>query len=116
MERSGGIDMYRIIGTNITLTRGDTLLAHVTPKQGDEEYIPQDGDHIRFAMKKSYRDTEALIVKQIPIDTCLLELEPEDTKELQMDKTYVYDIELTYADGKVDTFISGTLKLANEVL
>ena len=108
--------MYTIIGTDITLTRGDSFLAHITPKQGDEEYEPQEGDRIRFAMKKSYKDTEPLIVKQIPIDTCLLELVPGDTKELPMGKTYVYDIELTYADGKVDTFISGTLKLTNEVL
>lgn len=108
--------MYSIIGTDITLTRGDSFLAHVTPKQGDDTYELQEGDTIRFAMKKSYKDSEALIVKQIPIDTCLLELEPEDTKELPMGKTYVYDIELTYADGRVDTFISGKLTLTNEVM
>lgn len=45
----------------------------------------------------------------------LLVLEPEDTKTLPFGK-YVYDIQITYADGKVDTFITkGRLRLTEEV-
>ena len=54
-------------------------------------------------------------MKDIPSDTMLLVLEPEDTKTLPFGK-YVYDIQITYADGKVDTFITkGRLRLTEEV-
>lgn len=53
--------------------------------------------------------------KDIPIDTMMLTLEPQDTADLNFGK-YVYDIQLTKANGKVDTFISkAILKLSEEV-
>ena len=55
-------------------------------------------------MKKYYSSPTVLIEKVIPNDTLLLHLLPTDTKELPTGK-YVYDIELTNADGEVDTFI-----------
>ena len=61
----------------------------------------------RFAMKKDYDDpdTEVLIVKDIPTNTLILQLDPEDTKDLPFG-TYVYDIQLTNSSGEVDTFIT----------
>ena len=44
-------------------------------------------------------DEKPLVVKDIPSDTMLLVLEPEDTKTLPFGK-YVYDIQITYADGR----------------
>ena len=55
-------------------------------------------------MKADYEDPEALILKAIPIDTMLLKLDPEDTKNLDFG-TYVYDIQLTHPNGDVDTVI-----------
>lgn len=115
--------MYSIEGTTITLTRGDTMIAEVTPYQGDEPYVPQEGDTLRFVMKGSklntrkteYADAEPLVTKDIPTDTMLLRLDPEDTKPLGFGD-YVYDIEITFADGKVDTFINNaSLSLIPEV-
>lgn len=110
--------MHQISGTNIILTRGDSLILELTLTRGGEPYTPAQTDSIRFAMKKSYKDPDSavLINKQIPNDTLTLEIEPEDTKELPMNKTYVYDIELTDENDRVDTFISGTITLANEVI
>ena len=105
----------------IKMTRGDTLRCRVTPyillrdEQGEvigkEDYTPNTGDVIRFAVKhtamkngKQYKDDTPIILKTVPIDTLLLELEPNDTKTLDFD-TYVYDMEITYADGSVYTFI-----------
>ena len=89
----------------ITLTRGDTLKTKVgmTYKTGDV-YTPSEGDSLRFALKKNYKDEEPLILKTIPIDTCILHLEPNDTKDMKFG-SYVYDIEITFANGDVDTFI-----------
>ena len=107
---------YSITGTTITLTRGDTFeaLVFATRKDG-AQYIPEEGDSIRFAMKENYDDPRPLLVKEIPIDTMMLTLEPEDTADLNFGK-YVYDIQLTRANGKVDTFITkATFKLSEEV-
>lgn len=110
--------MYTIKKTSITLTRGDTLKAQIsiTDKDGNP-YDVKEGDVIRFAMKKTYSDpdTKVLIVKEIPNDTLILTLEPEDTKELPFGQ-YVYDIQLTTAAGEVDTFITkASLTLTEEV-
>lgn len=110
--------MYTVKKTSITLTRGDTFKAQIsiTDKDGNP-YEIQEGDSVRFAMKKSYNDPdeEVLIVKQIPTDTLILTLEPEDTKDLKFG-TYVYDIQLTSAAGEIDTFIAkASLTLTEEV-
>lgn len=103
--------MLKITGTKIELTKGDTLQAQVTilqkDKPGDEPtpYTPKEGDVVRFAMKKYYTDPEPVIIKNIPNSTLLLTLSPEETKQLPVGE-YVYDIEITMADGTVDTFIA----------
>lgn len=102
----------------INLTRGDSLYLEISATKDGEPYVPQQGDVIRFAMKQKYKDddSQVKINKQVPLDTMILEIEPEDTKHLQQNKTYVFDIELTAANGDVDTFIEGTITLTNEVI
>ena len=115
--------MVRINGTTITMTRGDTLCVNVEMTLDGEPYVPSGNDSIRFALKtpkmtgsrSEYKDTEPLILKPIPIETCQLVLQPEDTKSLGFGQ-YVYDIEITMEDGTVDTFINeATMILAPEV-
>lgn len=115
--------MFKIDDENkITLTRGDTARATVAimEKAGECDlvpYVPQEGDVITFAVKRNeyigvrythLKDAEPLIKKTVPIDTMTLELTPEDTKDLGFG-TYLYDIEITMADGTVDTFIEDAL-------
>lgn len=105
---------YSITGTTITLTRGDTFEALVSATKKDgTPYIPVEGDVIRFAMKENYDDARPLLVKEIPIDTMMLMLEPSDTADLNFGK-YVYDIQLTKANGKVDTFLKAKVNAAAE--
>ena len=112
-----------ISGTSITLTRGDTLRIKIKITLDEQEYIPVEGDTIRFALKHptlnskktDYKDTEPLILKAIPINTMILELEPSDTKNLQFGN-YIYDMQITFADGRVDTFITeAKFKITPEV-
>ena len=99
---------YKVEGTTISLTRGDSLRLNLTikRKKTQEIYTPESGDSIRFALKKRFDDSlPVLISKPIPIaDPLILALDPEDTKSLRFGD-YVYDIELTKANGLVDTFI-----------
>lgn len=60
---------YSVSGTMITLTRGDTFSALITITDlNDNQYIPMNGDRIRFAMKNDYKDRSLLRSFRI---TCL---------------------------------------------
>ena len=110
--------MVSINGSTITITRGDTLDATLELFTGDgAPYEVQEGDVIRFALKRNYADKETVLYKDIPIDTLRLRLEATETKRLRAAWTpYVYDIQLTTADGTVDTFIDrGKLIVTEEV-
>lgn len=100
---------YSVTDTTIELTRGDSFSTYVTL----EGYEPTEGDRIRFAMKKSYKDVEPVLVKEVPTDTMILSLRPADTKELAFGR-YVYDMELTTAGGDVFTFITKGLFILTE--
>lgn len=105
---------YSIKGTTINLTRGDTFMADIKIfQQNGDQYVPVEGDTIRFALKKAVNNTEVLIEKDIPISTMMLVLNPEDTKKLEFGK-YVYDIQLTKASGEVDTFITKSIFILDE--
>ena len=109
--------MVSIEGTKITLTRGDTLSVKLTLNDSEgNPYQPTEGDVIRFAMKKHYNDEECILVKNIPTDTMILRIDSDDTKALPQPSEYVYDVQLTFADGTVCTFINkAKLKITEEV-
>lgn len=107
---------YSVSGTTITLTRGDSFYAQLSITDADgNEYVPSSDDYIRFAMKKKITDDEPLLIKEIPYDTLILTLDPEDTSSLSFG-SYIYDVELTTSDGFVNTFITkSTIKITEEV-
>lgn len=91
---------------NITMTRGDTFKRTLQLKKDSEIYTPAENDTIRFAMSnvfKGEKGYQLLIEKVIPNDTMVLKIDPSDTKDLNYG-FYVYDLEITYADGTVETF------------
>ncbi len=112
---------------NITLTRGDTLTLTVTllhevdpvPPATEptiEPYTPEEGDVIRFAVSKGYKTEpgyELKLSKDIPNNTLTFSCSSAETA---LDyRTYNYDVEVTHADGCVDTFISAKLTITGEV-
>lgn len=105
--------MTRVDGTTIEMTRGDTLRVQIEIELDEETYVPQTGDSVAFFLKHksfnkdktAYSDPEPLITKDVPISTMVLQLDPEDTKPLDFGK-YVYDLQITFANGTVDTFIN----------
>lgn len=110
--------MVTVINNRITLVRGDTVEIPVTIRlRNGEEYVPSEGDVIRFALKESYGDNVPVLIRKVlPNSAPILRLESCETKELMMrKKPYVYDIELTTANGYVDTFIRGLVTLLEEV-
>ena len=109
--------MVKVKNYSIEMTKGDSLYIEVgiTDAEGNT-YTPQVGDEIKFGVKLNEKQENLLIEKVIPNDTLLLHLTPEDTKTLAVGK-YVYDIQLTFANGDVDTFINKQdFKLVAEVI
>ena len=115
--------MYRVTNNEVELTRGDSLYCQVGVVMDGDPYTPEVGDTIRFYLKRDimtpsrseYVDRKPLITKTVPTDTMILHLEPSDTKELPFGN-YVYDMEITFANGDVDTFINNAkFVIAREV-
>lgn len=112
----------KVEGNTITMTRGDTLRLKIVVVVDGEEYTPHGQDVVRFAVKHSqlnamkteYADKKPLISKVVPNITQTLQLDPADTKALGFGR-YDYDVQITFADGTVSTFISDTLALTKEV-
>lgn len=106
---------------NIMLVRGDTAVFDVPLMEIDDDehetpYTPQEGETLRFAMSTKYgsKREEVLILKEIPIDTLVLKINPEDTKSLAFGK-YKYDIEFTDIAGNVTTVLEASFTVAKEV-
>lgn len=70
---------YNVTGTTITLTRGDTFEALVSATSKDGiQYVPCEGDTLRFALKENYSDAAPLIVKDIPVEAMISALGIEE--------------------------------------
>lgn len=97
---------YSVTGNTIHMTRGDTVKIRVALKykQSGQTYTPQQGDEITFTAVNP-NDKSTVIVKTIPTDTLLLSIAPEDTSTLPSG-LYQFDIQLTFANGDIDTFIT----------
>lgn len=115
--------MTKVNGTTITMTRGDTLRVQVGIERDGDPYTPVSGDAVAFYLKHSamngkrtaYKDADPLVSKDVPIQTMILTLDPADTKELEFGQ-YVYDLQITFENGTVDTFINNaSLEIVPEV-
>ena len=105
---------YSVDGTKITMTRGDTVRIQVAIDIDGKEYTPQEGDVVRFAAKKAWTDDEPCVYVDIPNDTLVLTINPEDTKQLEFG-AYNYDLQITFANGDVATFVTkAKLKIEEE--
>lgn len=88
-------------GPTITLTRGDYASFHIDIyDQNREIYELQEDDIVVFTVKRNTRTKDAIIRK----DGIDIEIFPSDTSDVSYG-TYSYDVQLTSADGHVDTFI-----------
>lgn len=101
--------MVSIKNNIIRATQGDTIRTTVKfymPK--GTEYVPEQGDVIRFALKSTKKpdDTAILLNVNIPIDSMELVIPAEETKKIPSRRTpYFYDVQITFASGEVYTFI-----------
>lgn len=101
---------------SIRLTRGDTARFQVSVQNDltGDEYAIQEGDILVLTVKKTVNDEDYLIRKKITGGTNF-HISPSDTSEMSFG-SYVYDVELTTADGDVYTIIGpATFEVLSEV-
>lgn len=94
---------YSIKGKKIALTRGDTFPCEVRAYNPDgSEYVMQPGDSVRFMLSRE-AGGPTILSKQV-VDG-KFQLDPDDTNQLDFG-SYFFDVQMTYANGAVDTFIT----------
>ena len=96
--------MVGINGSTISLTRGDTLDASLEILYRDgSPYTVQEGDVIRFALKRRYSDREPVIRKEIPAGTYFeIRWDREGTLRWFRNEYFVIEIE-TYDNINLST-------------
>lgn len=95
--------MFKIKGTSIELTRGDTAVFDLALTDADGiEYTIHPGDVIVFSLKASTASNRYLLQKEFTDST--MKIDPSDTSALSCG-TYIYDIQLTNREGDVFTVV-----------
>ena len=98
----------KIKGTDIEMIRGDTEAIRIGVQDaGSLKVDLVDGDVVHFTVKTD-PNTEAIILQKIVSEfiegEALITIYPQDTSGLQF-RSYVYDIQLTRANGTVKTIV-----------
>ncbi len=104
--------MYQVRGNNtLFVTRGDSAVfgLNLTGADGNA-YTLADGDKLTFTVKKTTSDKDALITKDVTTD---IVLQPSDTNGLEYGR-YVYDLQLTRANGDVETIVTPSAFIVGE--
>lgn len=92
---------------SIYLTRGDSAYLTVVVKKENKFYQAQEGDVLHFSVKKDVTDKDYIIHKEFEVGNSIV-INPEDTKEQDFGK-YVYDVQLSTANGDVFTIVEPSL-------
>lgn len=106
--------MLEVMNNSVTLVRGDsgTLKADIVYSDG-KQYVLQDGDVLKFTMRKKVESEE--IVLQKTLEDGILHIVSNDTVNLEFG-VYVYDIVLLMYTGDVFTIIpTSNFKISQEV-
>ena len=97
--------MFKIEYGKIFITRGDSAAFDIQVRQPDKRTIYElsDGDVLTFTVKASDTEIEYLLQKTGQI----IHIDPVDTQKLAYGR-YLYDVQLTFADGTINTIIPPT--------
>ena len=108
----------RINKENISMVRGDSEALYVSCMENGvaREFVV--GDTVFFTIKRNTSTDEKVIQKivtEFHDGKALVEILPADTKTLPIGR-YVYDIQITFANGTVKTVVGpATFEIAAEV-
>jgi len=99
----------KIDGTNLSMIRGDSECITITLYNSEGDVVKfEEGDTVYFTVKENLQTNVKIIqkvIKEFRDGKAIIELDPDDTKNLPFSKPYIYDVQLTSKDGKVTTII-----------
>jgi len=99
----------KVDGNNITMTRGDSETILIFCKDILGTIVPfVIGDKVYLTIKRDIHEEAIILQKIITIFTdgkAIAVIAPLDTKDLEF-ISYIYDVQITKADGTVSTIIS----------
>jgi len=99
--------MFKVINNKVYLTRGDSASFPLSVVDSDgNPYTAQVDDAVVLTVKKTTADTAYLIQKQLI--NGVFSFIPTDTESWDYGD-YVYDVQLTMANGYTDTIIQPSL-------
>lgn len=104
--------MLNLENENITLTREDTAVIQLDINVNGNPYDFNENDKIIFSVKQSYDDTDYVLQRQL--NSKYVTISHDDTNNLEVG-TYVYDVQISFADGQVVTYGPGKFKLTADV-
>lgn len=100
----------RVVGTTLTMPQGDSETLKISCADSDGVAIPfVTGDTIYFSVKTKLSDTAYAFQKIVTTFTdgsAIIYINPSDTESLSYNKDYLYDIQLTRADGTITTLVT----------
>ena len=106
--------MFKVYYNDISIIRGDTGFFAINICNSNGESVSLADDDVLIFTVRANPNAEIAIQKRLT-GTNKLVLEPSDTADLEFSK-YCYDVQLTRADGYVDTVIPPhTFRIMEEV-
>lgn len=102
----------QIRGTNLSMVRGDSETLNITLKTETLTFNP--GDTLELTVRETLDSPERALYKKIVVaaglhpTTLTININPEDTQNLDFNKTYVYDIQWSTAEGVVKTIVENS--------
>lgn len=105
--------MYKIDGTDISLSRGDSFMLSVDTRGR----VMANGCTGVLSVKAKAKDETAVLEKTALISSreMLFSFEPEDTEDLKA-KTYHWSLRVTDLDGNVSTPVEDAAFIITEVV
>lgn len=99
----------------ITMTRGDDTAFRIMPTwKNNVEYELQAGDVMTMTVRKKYGGAVSFSIDSDRTGTIRI---PHNATSNLTPGFYIYDLTLIFADGKINTIVSGaTLELIQEVM
>ena len=106
--------MLKINKNRIYLTRGDSANIDLDIHTGDGAvFTPDGGDQILFTVRKTPKGTGDSEM-QVEITDGVIRIKPHHTENMKYGP-YMYDIQVNYASGDVETILTGEFILTAEV-
>lgn len=97
---------------NSSMVRGTTGAFSIRPKI-DGENVLKEGDHVYFTVRKG-KDKPIVLQKDVTVfedGAAEIVINPSDTANFEIGN-YIFDIQMTRADGTVDSLIPGNRDIA----